>query len=429
MRRSFLSMALWVVLAGALVLGGIGVSSGVGTAAAPVVKIGAIFPLTGSSAATGVKLKYAVEVAQEIINGAHPDMNLPLAATTGLPKLGGARVEFVFADHQGNPEIAKSEAERLIQNEKVVALIGCYQSSATKPASQVAERYGIPFIAGSSSSAALTERGLKWFTRIAPNDDMETKFFFDYLNFLNKEHNAGIKRVGVVYIDNEYGVHAAEMVDKWIGVYQEDGFDLVAKVKYPATVSNVDTEVQRVKAAKLDAIFHASYIADITQFVKKYREYGVTPKAVVNYCGGFQDPMFVKNLGKDANFFSGSNATAPSLFGKMKVVRQINDLYSPKAGVDIDGPTIEDFSSAMVIADAINQAGTTDPGKVLDVIKTATFSAPYFVSGKVKLDDRGQNEFSASVIVQTINGGYEAVRPEEFKTSEPVPAFPAWNKR
>jgi len=127
-------------------------------------------------------------------------------------------VELVFADHQGNAEIAKSEAERLIQNEKVVALIGCYQSSATKPASQVAEGYGIPFIAGSSSSAALTERGLKWFMRIAPNDDMETKFFFDYLNFLNREHNAGIKRVGMVFIDNEYGVHAAEMVDKWLNL-------------------------------------------------------------------------------------------------------------------------------------------------------------------------------------------------------------------
>ncbi len=428
MRRRFASMSLYIIVATLMAVCSVG---GPIAAAppAPVVKIGVIFPLTGAAAATGVKLKYAVEVAQEIINNARPEMNLPLAATTGLPNLGGARVEFVFADHQGNPEIAKSEAERLIQNEKVVALIGCYQSSATKPASQVAERYGIPFIAGSSSSAALTERGLKWFMRIAPNDDMETKFFFDYLNFLNRENNAGIKRVGVVFIDNEYGVHAAEMVDKWIKTYKADGFDLVARVKYPAVVSNVDTEVQRIKAAKLDAIFHASYIADITQFVKKYREYDITPKAVLNYCGGFQDPMFVVNLGRDANFFAGSNATAPSLFGRMKITRQINDMYFPKAGVDIDGPTIEDFSSALVIADAINQAGTTDPNKVLDVLRAKTFDAPYFVSGKIKFDDKGQNEFSASVMVQVLNGVYEAVWPVEFKTAEAVPAFPAWNKR
>jgi branched-chain amino acid transport system substrate-binding protein len=422
LRRSVLALVVSFTLVGLMFIGNVALAQ-------PVVKIGAIFPLTGASAATGVKLKYAVEVAEEIINGLHPDIDVPLARTSGLPKLSGARVQFVFADHQGNPEIAKSEAERLIQNEKVVALIGCYQSSATKPASAVAERYGVPFIAGSSSSAALTERGLKWFMRIAPNDDMETKFFFDYLKFLNQNYNAGIKRVGVVFIDNEYGVHAAEMVDKWIETYKKDGFELAARIKYPTTVSNVDTEVQRVKAARLDAIFHASYIADITQFVKGYRAYDVTPKAVLNYCGGFQDPKFLENLGRDANYFSGSNAIASSLFAKMEVAKRINDLYKPKAGVDIDGPTIEDFSSALVMADAINEAGSTDPARVLEVLKTKTFYAPYFVSGKVKFDDKGQNEYSASVMVQVLNGVYEAVWPVEFKTAEPVPAFPPWRSR
>lgn len=393
------------------------------------VKIGAIFPLTGSAAATGVKLKYAVEVAQEIINGQHPEIPLPLAKDAGLPNLGGAKVEFVFADHQANPEVAKSEAERLIQNEKVVALIGCYHSSATKPASQVAERFGIPFVAGSSSSAALTERGLKWFFRIAPNDDMETKFFFDYLKYLNDKFKAGIKRVGVVYIDNEYGVHAAEMVRKWIETYKRDGFELVLEVKYPTTVSNVDTEVQRIKAAKLDAIFHASYIGDMTQFVKKYKELNVVPKVVLSYCGGFQDPQFVVNLGKDAEYFAGSNATTPALFAKMEVVKKINDLYKAKSGVDIDGPTLEDFASAMIIADAINEAKSTDPAKVLEVLKTKTFEAPYFVSGKVKFDSKGQNEYSASVMVQVLNGKYEAVWPEQFQTAKPVPAFPKWSER
>lgn len=427
---------VWVVIAVVLAAllsagGGTFPSGGCAALAAPqqVIKIGAIFPLTGSAAATGVKLKYAVEVAQEIINGVHPEIAVPLAKDAGLPGLGGAKVEFVFADHQANPEVAKSEAERLIQNEKVVALIGCYHSSCTKPASQVAERYGIPFVAGSSSSAALTERGLKWFTRIAPNDDMETKFFFDYLKFLNQKYNAGIKRVGVVFIDNEYGVHAAEMVEKWIETYKKDGFELAAMVKYPTTVSNVDTEVQKVKAARLDAIFHASYIGDMTLFVKKYKELNVVPKVVLSYCGGFQDPQFVINLGKDAEYFAGSNATTPALFAKMDVVKRINDLYKAKSGVDIDGPTIEDFSSAMIIADAINRAGTTDPAKVLDVLKTATFDAPYFVSGKVKFDDKGQNDYSASVMVQVLGGEYEAVWPEEFKTAEAVPAFPAWNAR
>ncbi|HHV79187.1 MAG TPA: ABC transporter substrate-binding protein [Firmicutes bacterium] len=426
-----------ILLASVLVLSLIaGCSGGSQQQAAPkeepkpqTIKIGAILPLTGSAASTGVKLKYAIEVAQEIINNPHPEINLPLAKDAGLPNLKGAKVEFVFADHQANPEVAKSEAERLIQNEKVVGLIGCYHSSATKPASQVAERFQIPFVAGSSSSAALTERGLKWFTRIAPNDDMETKFFFDYLKYLNEKFNAGIKTVAVVYIDNEYGVHAFQMVDKWIKEYEKDGFKVVLDVKYPTNVSNVDTEVQKIKQAKPDAIFHASYIGDMTQFVKKYKELGVVPKAVLCYCGGFQDPQFVVNLGKDADYFSGSNACTSTLFGKMDALNKINELYKKKSGVDIDGPTLEDFASAMVIADAINQAGSTDPNKILDALKTKTFDAPYFVSGKIKFGPTGQNDFSASVMVQLQNGKYEAVWPEQFKTADPKPAFPKWEAR
>ena len=395
------------------------------------VKVGAILPLSGSAAATGVKLKYAIEVAQEIINGEHPEIALPLAETMGLPNLGNAPIEVVFSDHQGNPEIAKTEAERLIQNEKVVSLVGAYQSSATKPASQSSERFKVPFVAGSSSSAALTERGLKYFTRIAPNDDMETEVFFEYLKYLNEETNANIKTVGVVYIDNEYGVHAADMVDKWLTEkYAAEGFEKVVAVKYPADVTSVDTEVQQIKAANPDVLFHASYIGDITQFVKKYKEFEFTPKAVVNYCGGFQDTQFVVNLNEDGDFFSGGAACAPTLFDKMEVVNQINELFKAKSGGEnIDGPALEEFASLMVVADAINQAKSTNGDAIMEVIRTAEFDAPYFSTGKVQFDEKGQNKFSASFIVQTQDAQYEAVFPIDVQTAKPIAPFPTWTER
>ena len=128
------------------------------------VKIGAILPLTGSAAATGVKLQAAMEVAQEIINGEYPDIAIPLAKEAGLPNLGNAKLEIVFADHQGNPEMAKSEAERLIDE-------GWWDwldaTTARQPASQAAEQYGIPFVAG-LRHRRLTERRLNYFVRLLP---------------------------------------------------------------------------------------------------------------------------------------------------------------------------------------------------------------------------------------------------------------------
>ena len=62
--------------------------------AADAVKIGILWPLTGNAAAAGQAAKAAIEVAADIINNAHPELgNLPLAATAGLPNLGGAKLE------------------------------------------------------------------------------------------------------------------------------------------------------------------------------------------------------------------------------------------------------------------------------------------------------------------------------------------------
>ena len=99
----------------------------------------------------------------------HPELkDFPLAKGTGLPGLGGAKVEVVFADNQGSPATGQNQALRLITEEKVVALTGAYQSGITLTVSAVAAKYGIPFVNGESVAAGFTERGFKWFFRTTP---------------------------------------------------------------------------------------------------------------------------------------------------------------------------------------------------------------------------------------------------------------------
>lgn len=382
------------------------------------IKIGVLLPLTGPAEPTGAKLKYAIEVAEEIINGKH-DVDFALGTTEGLPNL-NKKIEFVYSDHKANPETARTEAERLIKEENVAALIGAYHSSATKTASQVAEEYKIPFLAGSSSSASLTNRGYDYFYRIAPNDDMETEFFFEYITYLNENFNADIKTIGVVYIDNEYGIHAAEMVDKWLDEkYGEQGFEVAVKVIYSEDLLDIDEGIQKIKEANPDVIFQASYIEDVTQFVKKYKENNIIPKAVLNYCGGFQDPVFIDNLGDDGNYFSGSSASMPAIFKNGESENLINELYKKKSGEDIDGPALEEFGSAMIIADAINTAGSTNSDEIIKVLKTKKFETPYFMSRSIEFNENGQNSQTISFMVQIQDGKYEVVWPAEIQEKKP----------
>src|SRR5258708_1795214 len=92
------------------------------------VVIGVIYPLSGASAQIGVDAQKAFETAADLINKSY-DFDLPLAKGEGLAGLGGAKVRLVFADHQADPQKGRAEAERLITQEKVCAIIGTYQSA------------------------------------------------------------------------------------------------------------------------------------------------------------------------------------------------------------------------------------------------------------------------------------------------------------
>src|SRR6202023_1637103 len=108
------------------------------------VVIGGIYPLSGARAQNGVDAQKACETAAELINK-NSDFDLPLARGEGLSGLGGAKVPLVFADHQADPQKGRAEAERLITQEKVCAIIGTYQSAVAVTVSQICERYQIPF--------------------------------------------------------------------------------------------------------------------------------------------------------------------------------------------------------------------------------------------------------------------------------------------
>src|ERR1700712_4699170 len=177
-----------------------------------VVKIGAVFPLSGNAASAGVHAKAAIETAMDIINNAHPELgNFPLAKNAGLAGLGGAKVEVVFADNQGSPATGQNQTLRLITEEKVVAVTGAYQSGITLTASAIAEKYGIPFVNGESVAANLTERGFKWFFRVTP---VASDFAKIYYEFLADMKASGIKtdNVALVHDNTEYGTSVASVV-------------------------------------------------------------------------------------------------------------------------------------------------------------------------------------------------------------------------
>ena len=134
-----------------------------------VIKLGAIYPLTGPSASTGQLIKQGVLLAQDIINNEYPDIDLEIAKWKGIPSMGNAKIEVAIGDHRGDPALGADTAVRLIQDEKVIGLFGCWYSSVTKTVSTVGERNKIVTLTASSSSSGLSKRGYKYFYRAIPH--------------------------------------------------------------------------------------------------------------------------------------------------------------------------------------------------------------------------------------------------------------------
>ena len=398
-------------------------AGGAETTAAPAepsgeaIQIGAVLPLTGSS--TGEYLKAAMEVAQDIINNSH-DLDWDLAKNEGI--LGGQKIEVVFADHQASAEVATTEAANLL-DAGVVAITGAYNSGCSASVATQALEYGVPMVCGSSSSASLTD-GTTYsfgsvFNRVAANDAQESEEFFNYLLYLNENYDAGIEKVAIAWINNSYGIHADEMFQKYAN---ETGFEVVASVSYEASSTSFDTEAAQIKDSGADVVFQASYIGDLTLFAQAYSSIEFNPKAIICYCGGFQDASFAKvatDLG--VNSYAGGQACTAVLADKLPVFSYVNDLYKAKTGQDIDGPALEEFASIIIAAQAIEAAGSTDPEAINAALKANEFEAPYLITQTVKFDEFGQNSIMPAVVTQLIDGKYEVVFPiNEFTTSDPV---------
>ena len=171
------------------------------------VVIGVLFPLSGANAQVGVDARHAMETAADIINNVY-DLDLPTAKNAGLAGLGNARIRLIFADHQSDPQKGRAEAERLITQEKVCALIGCYLSSVSSTVSGVAERYGLPFLCADSSSPSLARRGLKFFFRPAAQDEMFSAAMFNFLD-TQKAKGKKVETVGLFFEDTIFGTDSS----------------------------------------------------------------------------------------------------------------------------------------------------------------------------------------------------------------------------
>jgi branched-chain amino acid transport system substrate-binding protein len=431
------SSLLAVLTAFILLLAGCGGSSGSGGGTAPAkpaapkeVKIGIIYPLTGVQGVTGGELLRGIELAAEIINNEYPDLNLPLAKGKGLPNLGGAKITLVTGDHQASPEKGMTEAERLITQEKVAALIGCYGSAVTNTASQVAERNGIPFVNADSTSPSLITRGYKWFFRTTPDDDMFAENFFNFLNDLKTKKLIDEANLAILYENTLWGTDVGKAETKYAGLHK---YKIVSDIAYPAKSTNVGSEVQRLKSSGANIVLQASYASDAILFMKTYKDLDYNPQAILAMDAGFIDDAYLKGTGPDGYYILSREVWALDLGKSKPIVEKVNNMFKAKHNVNMTGNVSRAFTGLLVLADAINRAGSTAPADIQKALEATDIPADQLIMPwkGIKFDPKThQNVLGQGIIVQIQeDGSYVTVWPWNLASRDIIWPMPKWSER
>jgi branched-chain amino acid transport system substrate-binding protein len=379
------------------------------------VAIGIIYPFSGASAQIGVDAQKAFETAADIINNNY-DFDLPLAKGEGLPGLGGAKIKLVFADHQADPQKGRAEAERLITQEKVCAIVGTYQSAVAVTVSDICERYQIPFISADNSSPSLNRRGLKFYFRAAPHDEMFSAAMFDFFDAMKKK-GTKIDTVSLFHEDTIFGTDSGNAQLKLAG---ERGYKVLADIKYRANSPSLSAEVQQLKAANADVLMPSSYTTDGILLVKTMAELGYKPPAIVAQDAGFSEKALYDAVGDKLEGVISRGSFSLDLAAKRPMVGKVNDMFKAKSGKDLNDFSSRQFMGLIVMADAINRAKSTDGDKIREALVATDMPGEQTIMPwkRVKFDEMGQNNDADPVLLQYTGGKFVTIFPPQAAVAE-----------
>ena len=406
------------------------------------VKIGVIYPLSGGAAAAGRELRAGAELAAEIANTVMADLPMTMAKNAGIKSLGGAKIKLIFKDHEGNPTLGADLAKKLILDDKVDGILGCYHSSVTKTVSAVCEQYGVPMINGSSTSPGLTKRGFKWFWRTTPHDKWFTKDLFELLKGLSEGRVRGVSPVPKKELVNlasacektEWGSHVSGLIKDFAKEYE---FEMKKSLLYAAKSADLSSEVRSLKAVRPDVMLFASYTSDAILMVKTLRAQKAQPKIIWGQDAGFEKPEFRETLGDSIIGILTRTVFLPKVVEIKQLAGQVNTLYKARTGNDLGGASARAFTSLQAWVHVLEKAGSAKPADIQATANTIRISGDELVVpwDGIKFsttgEELGQNELGSGLIGQYQkqkdgNLGLEIIYPFNVSSADMIYPFPKW---
>ena len=374
------------------------------------VKIAAIHCVTGPLAEPGQACRLAAQIAVDHVN-----------AAGGIKSLGGAKLELMLGDTQTKADVARAEAERLI-NAGAQLLMGTFNSGDTNAIVPVAQQRRVPFLVDISAADPITanvakavregQQKTQYVYRNFPTGTLFGTRAVQYFNEIFKEAGVSPKRVVLMHANDLFGTNQARGFQA-AHKAASPSWDIVEVIPWPEPPSDLSTEVSRAKAARPDIIAPITRPASAQLLLPEIRRQRVEIMGIVGPGSpGLYEAGQLAALKDDLEYVMTS---VPWPNFKHPRAQKLADEYVKRSGgKTLDTNSGYSYDGIHVLADVLERAKSTDPDAVVEALKKTSFKDNLMVStGPVVFNEIGDNPNAAPAMIQILKGRPTAVWPKE----------------
>ena len=399
------------VLAGAAAAGALTFAPAVVRAQAKALKIAVFLPRSGYLAPAGQSCHRGALIAPKVL----ADF--------------GYRVELVHVDIESNPDVARTQCERVI-NDGVNCIVGAFDSASTLAMAQVCEQRQVPLVVNIAAAPALTEQGYHFLVRNFPTGgQLATSGLARIKAFI--EVTKAMPRTAVfLHANDTFGTAQRQAMDRLVPTAGLP-FRVLESTAYDPRAQDLSVEVTKIRALKPDIVLVVTRAADAIKLVRDMVRQRFEPMGIISPgAPGLYDEEFYAALGPLADYHAFAVPWANPKGDMAQTLERAFKPANPNYRFAVECFNVGfTFEALLIAADGFRRAGTANGAELMKAIRATHIAEHIMIGGPITFDDKGQNNNVPSAMVQNRNRTPTVVMPAESATMAPVLPMPPWQRR
>jgi branched-chain amino acid transport system substrate-binding protein len=339
----------------------------------------------------------------------------------------GVDIELMNADTETNVDVARTRAERLIQ-EGANVLVGPFDSGAAAAIAQVAEQRSMPFMINIAAAPQITEQGYKFVFRNFPTAPELVTNGLALIGDLFRATNTVPRTAVYMHVNDTFGQANTRAINAIMPRLTQLPFKIVDQIAYDPAARDLSVEVSRARATKADFLLLVSRLNDAILLRREMVKQRWAPLGIVSPGSpGMYEKQFYTTLGALSDHCI---SNVPWYDPKAELTKVVERAFKPR-NKDDDlmfhalnvGFT---FEALLVVADAFKRAGSTDARTLAEAIRATNIAKRMMLGGPIRFNAKGQVEGNLSACVQNLRQRPTVVLPEAAAEAKPVFPVPGY---